>query len=182
MTQDQWDEFLKRSKGWSIMMSFELLHSEAYKKLNYGPALKVLNWFHEKIRLEKIEGKRGKNRYRRLNNGVIDFPYREAVYRGLSPQRFSKALKVLHRFGFIDVIKPGSALKGDNTQFILSDRWKAWGSRDFKEVNFPRSVCWRNFGFGSKEREHKKVRCENSHLYYCENSHLKRGHRYENSQ
>ena len=36
-------------------MPYELLHSRAYLDLDYGPALKVLHWLHEKVRYEVDE-------------------------------------------------------------------------------------------------------------------------------
>lgn len=174
MNEDQWNEYKKRSRSWSIRIGFDLLHSEAYKKLNYGPALKVLNWFHEKIRLQVNKRKRGKNRYQ-IIDGDISFPYKEAGFRGLSSQQFSRALRELHRIGFIEIKKPGAALKGDFTVFAFSDRWKEYGTPNFKTIEFPKSIHWVNFGFGSRERNIKKVRCENSQLVKYENSYLERG-------
>lgn len=156
MTEDQWKEYLKRSKTWSIRIGYDLLHSKAYQGLKYGPAIKVLNWFYEKIRFEVNKKKRGKDRYQILNDGKIDFTYREAIFRGLTAQKFSKALRELHEIGFIDVKKPGSALKGDWTAFKLSDRWREFGTPNFKYVEFPRSIHWVNFGFGSRGKKHKK--------------------------
>ena len=150
MTEEQWREYVRRSRTWAIRVGFEMLHSEAYEKLDYTPALKVLNWFHEKVRVKKISGRKGKIHYEPVDDGLFCFPYREAGYRGLTPQQFSKALKELHRLGFIDVLKPGSALKGDQTKFSLSDRWKAYGTPEFKQTEYPRSVRWVNFGFKRK--------------------------------
>ena len=130
-------------------MSYEMLHSKAYAGLTYAPALKVLNWFHEKIKVLVNRKKRGKDRYMVID-GDISFPYREASLRGLYPQQYSKALKELHRFGFIDIKKPGSALKGDYTLYALSDRWRDFGLVSFKGIEFPRSVHWQNFGFKEK--------------------------------
>jgi hypothetical protein len=152
MTEDQWNEYLRRSKEWAIRVRYDLLHSKAYRNLTYGPAIKVLNWFHEKVKIEVNKKKRGKDRYRIVNDGDIDFTYREAMLRGLTAQKFSKALRELHQFGFIDINKPGSALKGDFTVFALSDRWKAYGTRDFLSHEFPKSVHWVNFGFGTKQK------------------------------
>jgi len=146
-------------------MGHDLLHSKAYRDLTYGPAIKVLNWFHEKVKVKVDKKKRGKDRYHVLNDGEIDFTYREADFRGLSAQQFSKALRELHSFGFIEKKKPGSALKGDWTVFGLSERWKAYGTPDFLSPEFPKSVHWVNFGFGTKQkRARKKVRYENSYL------------------
>jgi len=162
MNEKQWIEYKARSKHWNVRISFDLLHSKAYQDLSNGPALKVLNWFHEKIRLHIIKRKRGKNDYQ-IIDGDISFTYREAIFRGLSSQQFSKALRELHVFGFIDIEKPGSALKGDWTQFTVSDRWKEYGNPNFKNKEFPRSVHWINFGFGGKKKR-KKLRYEKSHL------------------
>lgn len=138
-------------------MSRDLLHSEAYKQLNNGPALKVLNWFHEKIRLKVDKKRRGKNRYIILNNGEFEFTYREAGFRGLTAKKFRKALKELYELGFIEIKKPGSALKGDFTVFTLSDRWKAYNTPDDRRSDLPKSIVWRNFGFGSNEKRRKKL-------------------------
>jgi hypothetical protein len=145
MTEDQWHEYQNRTKKWAIRVSYELIHSEAYKALNYAPALKVLNWFHEKIKVSVNKKRRGKDRYI-VDDGDISFPYREAKVRGLSNQQYSKALRELHKVGFVDIKKPGSSLKGDWTLYAMSDRWKDFGRTSFREVEFPRSIHWRNFG------------------------------------
>lgn len=164
MTEQEWNEYKKKSRSWAIRMTFELLHSKAYQVLNYAPALKVLSWFHEKLRFEVDKKRRGKERYRIINDGEMKFPYREAGFRGLTPHRFRNALIKLHRVGFIDVKKAGSALKGDETIFLFSERWKKFGTPDFVEREFPRSVYWVNFGFGAKKGRHNKkldVRIDN---------------------
>ncbi len=158
MTEEQWRDYQKRSKDWFIRMGFRLLHSEAYKNLTYAPALKVLNFFHEKIRYQPTKGKHGKNRYDIVNNGEMNFTYREAALRGLNPHQFRNALMQLCGLGFIDVKKPGSALKGDYAIFTFSERWKQYGTTSFEAIEFPKSIHWVNFGFGSKK---KKVRCRN---------------------
>ena len=130
----------KRSKTRAIRMDFDMLHSEAYKNLNYAPALKVLNWFHEKVRLEANKKRRGKVTYNVINED-ISFTYKEALFRGLSSHQFSKVLKELHRLGFIDIQKPGSALKGDWSQFTFSDRWREFKTPSFKNLEMKRGFC-----------------------------------------
>ena len=152
MDLEKWKEYERKSRDWNIMMKYELLHSTAYRDLNYGPAIKVLNWFHEKIKVEKIEGRRGKQRYRVKDGGEMSFTYKEAAHRGLTHQKFRKAIGELHRLGFVDVVRPGSSMKGDWTVFRLSARWKAYGTPHFEEVEFPRSVHYINFGYGSSNR------------------------------
>jgi hypothetical protein len=163
MRLKQWDEYLKRSRTWSIRMGFDLLHSEAYKQLNYGPAVKVLNWFHEKVRFRVDKKKRGKNRYQAIQDGEISFTYEEAVLRGLTSQKFSRALKELHRFGFIDVKKPGSGLKGDFTIFVMSQRWRSFGNSEFRHKEWPKSVYDGDFGYRGYHNR-RKLSSENSPL------------------
>lgn len=157
MTEDQWNDYLSRSKTLWVRIDDELLHSKAYRDLTYAPAIKVLNWFHEKIRRKVDKKRRGIKRYIILNNGEFEFTYREAGFRGLTAQQYRKALKELYELGFIEIKKPGSALKGDFTVFTLSDRWKAYKTPDDRRSDFPRSSLWRNFGFGSNEKRKKKL-------------------------
>ena len=152
MDLEQWKEYKKRSRDWNIRMKYELLHSAAYRDLNYAPALKVLNWFHEKIRVEKIEGRRGKQRFQVKDGGEMSFTYREAEHRGLTHQKFRRAIWELHHFGFLDVVRPGSSIKGDYSVFKLSSRWKGYGTPHFEEVQFPKSVHYINFGYGARKR------------------------------
>lgn len=147
MDLEKWNDYKKRSREWNIRVGYELLHSKAYKSLNYGPALKLLCWVHEKIRVEKIQGKRGKNRFQVKDNGHFSFLYTEANQRGLSDQQFSKALRELHSQGFLDVVKPGSSLKNDFSVYSLSERWKRFGLADFEQKEWPQSMYRIESGF-----------------------------------
>lgn len=119
------------------MIKNNLLDHEAFKYITYAPAVKTLIWFMAKIRYEK---KRGKDKHKELNiinNGDISFTYREAKWRGLSNQQFSKSLKILHALGFIDITKHGSGLMGDYSCYALSNRWRKYGKPDFERKEFP---------------------------------------------
>ena len=159
MTADEWQNEKERSKGFYVIIGFDLLHSDAYRDLNYGPSLKALTWFHEKIKLKKNKRSAGRSKYERIN-GKICFLYEEAVLRGLSRRQFSTALQDLFAHGFIDIIKPGSGRRGDFTEYDLSQRWRDFGKPGFKELPFPRSFCWVNYGFGSKERRRKRTKAK----------------------
>ena len=89
-------------------MGYDLLHSKAYQELKYGPGIKTLNWFYEKVWYRKLKNKRGHERYQIVNGGEMSFTYKEAQLRGLTKNQFSRALKDLFRFGFIDLKKHGS--------------------------------------------------------------------------
>lgn len=180
MKEKHWYEYLKRSRTWSIRIGFDLLHSEAYKQLEYGPALKVLNWFHEKVRFTVDKKRRGKNRYLMVQEGEISFTYEEAALRGLTSQKFSRALKELHRFGFIDVKKPGSGLKGDFTIFTMSQRWRGFANSEYQHKEWPKSVYDGDFGYRGYHRK-RKLSSENSPLDNDENSPLETSFNAKNS-
>ena len=169
MTPEDWTKYLEKTKKWNIRMSHELLHSRAYTELSYAPSLKLLNWFYEKIEIKVNRRKRGAERYKFVNNGDIDFEYLEAKFRGLSHQQFRRALLDLHKYGFIEVARPGSVLKEMCTLYSLSDRWKKYGTSEFEDKEYPKSVHWINCGFGGlvdpeEARKKRKAMCENSHL------------------
>jgi len=140
-----WDSYMSRSKGWSARISFELLHGLAFKSLRYAPAIKVLIYFHEKIKVNVDRRKRGNKRYKVVDE-PMRFTYHEAECRGLSRQQFSKALKVLHECGFLDVVTHGSGLEGDFSEYALSNRWRQYRTSEFKKVKFPESP---SYGFRS---------------------------------
>jgi len=139
MKEREWEEYKKRSRKWAIRMSYELLHSEAYRNLKYGPAVKCLNWFYEKVRFRVDRRKKGDKRYQPVDNGEISFTYEEALRRGVTNQQFSKSLKELHARGFIDIRKAGSGLMGDYTIYAISQRWKDFGMPQFEHAAFPKS-------------------------------------------
>lgn len=160
MKEEEWEEYLERSRKWMIRIDFELLHSDAYRRLKYGPALKVLNWFFEKVKFKVDRNKRGRKRYQTINDGELSFTYREAHIRGLTDQQFRRSLEELVQLGFIDVKKAGSGLRGDYTIFLLSQRWKEFGTPNFEKKEFPESVYGGDIGY----RKRKKVSSENSSL------------------
>jgi hypothetical protein len=87
-----------------------------------------------------------------VNGGNVSFTYKEAKFRGLTSNQFSKALKELCRLGFIDVKKPGSGLMGDFTIFNISGRWRNFGTPQLVREEFPKCVP---YGFrGKKQNQH----------------------------
>ncbi len=71
----------------------------------------------------------------------IVFTHKEAR-EFMAENTFRKARNKLIEKGFIDMVNRGG-LWGQEAVFALSDRWKKWGKKDFKEVNmgrlFPKS-------------------------------------------
>jgi hypothetical protein len=159
MTNKEWSDYLKRSKTWSIRVGHDLLHSRAYRSLKYGPALKVLNWCHEKLRFKVDKKRRGFARYQIVNDGEFTFPYSEALLRGLSSNQFSRALKDLYGFGFIDVKQFGSGMLEDPTIFTLSNRWQNFQKPNFEAKEWPKSEL---YGYRGKYLKGKKQRLKSN--------------------
>jgi hypothetical protein len=139
--KETWDQYRRRTVKWAIRMEFALLHSTVYRKLDYAPALKVLNWFHEKRTIDVDKKRRGAKRYKVLVQDV-SFTYAEAALRGLDHKKFNRALRELHVHGFIDVIYLGSGKQRDYSRYALSDRWRTFNTNDFKPIDFPKNISY----------------------------------------
>ncbi len=122
-------------------MEFALLHSTAYRTLDYAPALKVINWFHEKRTIDVDKKKRGSKRYK-VKVQDVSFTYAEAALRGLDHKKFARALRELHAHGFIDVIYLGSGKQRDYSRYALSDRWRNFGAKNFEAIAFPKNISY----------------------------------------
>lgn len=138
---ESWETYVRRTASWAIRLEFALLHSEAYRSLEYGPALKVLSWFHEKRGIDVDKKKRGAKRYR-LKEEPISFTYREAATRGLDHKKFARAIRELHALGFIEVIKLGSGVHRDFSTYSISERWRAYGKDTFQAIEFPKNISF----------------------------------------
>jgi len=67
-----------------------------------------------------------------LNNGQIQYSYKEAIERGITRPAFARALDTLIQRGFIDIAKQGSGGKHrDASLYSISERWRKWGRADF---------------------------------------------------
>lgn len=69
----------------------------------------------------------------------FSFPQREAVYHGLGVKAWQKGIRELHRVGIIDIVRHGSAVRGDYSIFILSERWKLWDKPGFDARPWPKA-------------------------------------------
>ncbi len=110
-------------------MTWELLNSSAFKSLPYAAA-KALPYFLGKI----------KNSFRDPSRFLNDFhfSYPEGRNLGFAKGTFSRVIKDLVRFGFIDPIDKGGLRgfqKGYNV-FKLSRRWETYGTDGFKSVDW----------------------------------------------
>ena len=67
-----------------------------------------------------------------LNNGQIQYTYKEALERGITRRAFALSIDALIDHGFLDIAKLGSGgRRGDVTLFSISTRWRKWGTPEF---------------------------------------------------
>jgi hypothetical protein len=113
-----------------------------------GASTQVYLIFAGKVQKEKV-GRRGKEAWRMTNNGELEFTYLEATGKyGITNPRFTRAIDQLVDRGFIDIAHQGGGLSGecphnrDKARYGLSERWRLWGTRDFKAVPRQKGRRW----------------------------------------
>ncbi len=119
-----------------VALSWGMLNHRAYRELPYAAA-KAFPYFMGKVKISPGDPQR--------YCVEIKFPYGEARKHGFSSSTFSKAIKDLIRFGFIDPVDKGG-LRGDGKSynvFTLSHRWEKFGTDGFEQKSwecfFPRT-------------------------------------------
>lgn len=129
-------KFKLKRKAW---VEPEMMTSEAFRALS-GSAMWVLLRFTQKPKW--YDTKSGGRKTRIYENNGLIFTYSEANQFGLSNATFYRAIKTLVERGFLDVEHRGGTFGHgeikDYTRFKLVDRWKAWGTPEFIEKDFPR--------------------------------------------
>lgn len=124
-----------------IYITKELLHSEAFRSLSKSAVLFYLDllekrwmgWFKRKQ--EKI--------YVIQNNGEIEYPYEDAE-KSFSRTTIRNAIDELQAKGLIDITHQGRGGRkpakgtGDVSNYWIDDRWKNYGTDDFKPPRKPR--------------------------------------------
>ena len=110
----------KRNKidGSYSVIEHNITNSEAWKDINIHARYL---YFEFKLRYH------GDNRYN------IIFPYREAI-KIMNVRTFIKCRNKLIENGLIDVVKRGG-FYNQPAIYGLSDRWKQFGTKDFKKVD-----------------------------------------------
>ncbi|UCG80776.1 MAG: hypothetical protein JSV60_00395 [Desulfobacterales bacterium] len=126
-----------RNRSFS-MLEPDLIESEAIQGLS-GKAMLVLIRFHQKAHRKKT--KRQGIRWTMItNNGQIQFPYAEARELGIkSDATFYKIIRQLvEERGLVDITEPGNWYLKQPTKYAISERWKRYGTPDYKGVKIPR--------------------------------------------
>ena len=144
----------KPRKSALVLIQRQLLNSLAFIELP-GTASKVLLWF--KARRKYVDHKvKGSKQWTNYNNGEIVFSYAEAINKDkfkLTRPRFRRAIDNLIKFGFIDINHHGGGMAKDMTTYYISDRWRDYGTPDFKEKS--RRKDTRKLGFTPENWEKK---------------------------
>lgn len=134
-----WQSAELETKAPKIFITKEMLESGVYRGLSRVGML-LLQDFLAKRNLQRAS----KKRWFIENNGQIIFPFSEAVKKGFSRDQFRNGIDELQFKGFIDITHQGKGgrkpLKGlsDCSKYLLDDRWKAWGTEEFKPARKPR--------------------------------------------
>lgn len=126
-----------------------LVRSPAFRALKTPNAVRVLLDFHSKRRwVEKTNGRKRKKQWAFVNNGELEYTYKEAERRGMSSSVFVRALDELIAHGFIDVVETGAGVHKMKTLYSLSDRWQKWGTEEYVINKRPKKKRFReNRGF-----------------------------------
>ena len=144
-----------------------------------GTASKVLFWFQARRKYvnDKVKGSKQWTNY---NNGEIVFSYAEAIDKDkfkLTRPRFRRALDNLIKFGFIDINHHGGGMFKDMTTYYISDRWRDYGTSDFKEQS--RRKDTRKLGFTpenweerSKKKRRTKLKTSNKNVTGTSNKNI----------
>ena len=116
-----------------IYITKELLESSAYRSLSRVAMLLYQDFLSKRVMKLVI-----KQKWVCENNGNIVFPVTEALEKGYSRDQFRNGIDELQRKGILDITHQGKGgrkpLKGmaDVSKYWIDDRWKEYGTDDFK--------------------------------------------------
>ena len=121
----------------NIYVEWELLESEAFKKLNKSSIRVLLRFLQKRTWSKTGKGKKKKIVY---NNDKLVFTYAEASALGIKTNAFFEAIKRLVGVGFIDIEHQGGAYGKDYSRYSLSNRWRSYGTPSFVKTEKKRSL------------------------------------------
>ncbi len=136
-----WNTVYAEEEG-KIYITRELLESKAYRSLGRVSLLVYQDFLAKRI-FKAI--KRDKKRvWICENNGNLVYPYSEAVEKGFSRDQFRSAIDQLQSKGLLDIRHQGQGgpkiegFRGDSTRYMLDNRWKDYGTDEFRPARKPR--------------------------------------------
>lgn len=121
----------------NIYVEWELLESEAFRKLNKSSIRVLLRFLQKRTWSKTGKGKRAKIEY---NNSKLVFTYAEASALGIKTNAFYEAIKRLVEVGFIDIEHQGGAYGRDYSRYSISNRWISYDTSLFIEKKKERSL------------------------------------------
>lgn len=105
----------------------KILQSKAYWELKNHWASKLLPEFL----------------YRARNNGHIEFTYQEAYQRfGIPKYSFTRAIDQLVNHGLIDIVSSKAGRRKNKSMYVISERWKQYGTPGFIEKSRHKRQSW----------------------------------------
>lgn len=122
-----------------IYIPKEMLSSPVYRGLSRIAMLLLQDFLAKRILKQA-----SKKKWFCENNGNIIFSFQEAVEKGYSRNQFRNGIDELQHKGFIDITHQGKGgrrpLKGhaDCSKYLLDDRWRQYGTPEFKPARKPR--------------------------------------------
>ncbi len=123
----------KKRASPNVVIEKKVFTSKAWLSLT-GIAAQVLPLFLLKRQLAKT-GKRGHEKWVCTNGQELVFTYKEAREKyGITQWRFQRAIDDLIDKGFLDIAKSAGGLFKETTLYALSDRWREYGTSEFKEA------------------------------------------------
>jgi hypothetical protein len=118
--------------GNGLFLDKDLLRSIAFRSLSKWSLLVYLDFLRMRV-LKPISKPGRQKEYTIENNGKLVYTYETAERKGIGRREFRKAIVDLVEGGFIDFAHVGSGGKrGDTNLFEISERWKSYGTPDFK--------------------------------------------------
>ena len=122
-----------------IYIPKDMLISPVYRGLSRVALLLLQDFFAKRV-MRQVS----KKKWIVENNGKIIFPYTEAEENGYSRKSFRNGIDELQSKGFLDITHQGKGggkpLKGhaDCSKYLLDDRWKQYGTPEFRPAKKPR--------------------------------------------
>jgi len=125
-----------------IYITREMLESEAYRSLSRCAILIYQDFLAKR---EMVPIKRNRKKVWVINNnGEIIYPYSEAEEKGFSSDQFRNGIDELQQKGLIDITHQDKGGRrptkgaGDVSKYWIDDRWKDYGTEDFRPPRNPR--------------------------------------------
>jgi len=120
-----------------VYLEAEIINSRAFQTLS-GTEIRVLLRFYQRRDFRSHVDPSRRQIKVLVNNGEIDFSFVAAEKEGFSRSTFMRCRNKLVKVGFIDIAQTGAGMYRSLNLYAISDRWKKYGTPDFKEAERPK--------------------------------------------